>query len=469
MKSSKEVVLSRYNKYISINPYTGQLLEEFETWDAERIRRSVKLSAAAYKEWRVTSPEQRRSFLIALSAHLRNNVSSMAQVITDEMGKPVAQSKAEILKSASLCDYYTEHLDQLTTPRRVALDGRKYGLVLPQPQGAVLGVMPWNFPVWQAIRFAVPVLCGGNVVLLKHAQNVGMTANLIEDAVRRAAGMEGVLINTFVSHEDAAIYLEDDHVIGTSLTGSEKAGVAIGQLAGKNIKKSVMELGGSDAFVVLHDADILTSVRHAVKARLNNNGQTCIAAKRFFIDASISDQWTEAFVQLMKEQKIGDPNDTSNNMSGLARPDLAMTLSTQVEESVYIGARKLLKGGIDRENASLFHPEVLTDIPDNSPLGEEETFGPVASLFTFKNEDEMLQKVNASRYGLGASIWSGNTEHAIQVAGKIESGSVAVNQMMSSDPRLPFGGIKKSGFGREMSSEGFFEFVNLKTIIVADE
>lgn len=469
MKSSKEVVLSRYNKYISINPYTGQLLEEFETWDTERIRESIRLSAAAYKEWRGISTEQRKSFLTALSAHLRSNVSSMAQVITDEMGKPIAQSKAEILKSASLCDYYSQHLDQLATPRRVPLDGRKYGLVVPQPQGAVLGVMPWNFPVWQAIRFAVPVLCGGNVVLLKHAQNVGMTANLIEEAIRRAAGMEGVLINTFVSHEDAAIYLEDDHVIGTSLTGSEKAGVAIGQLAGKNIKKSVMELGGSDAFVVLYDADIQASVEHAVRARLNNNGQTCIAAKRFFIDASISDKWTEAFVQLMGKQKVGDPNNISNDMSGLARPDLAMTLSTQVEESVYFGAKKLLKGGIDRENASVFHPEVLTGIADNSPLAQEETFGPVASLFTFDNEDEMLRKVNASRYGLGASIWSGDTEHAIRVAEKIEAGSVAVNQIMSSDPRLPFGGIKKSGFGREMSAEGFFEFVNLKTIIAGDE
>lgn len=465
----KEVVLSLFNKYVSNNPFTGQLIHEFSNWSHQRIQESIQLSRKAYLDWRETDITQRKQFLSNLASFLRMKADDWAVVITSEMGKPISQSKAEILKSARLCDYYYNHLEQLSVDRIIPMDGNRSGIVKAQPQGAVLGVMPWNFPVWQAIRFAVPVISGGNVVLLKHAQNVGITASLIEDAIQYASGMEGVLINTFVSHEDASLYLSNDHVIGTSLTGSERAGVAIGQLAGMHIKKSVMELGGSDVYIVLKDADFDLSVQTAVKARLNNNGQTCIAAKRFFIHADIFKEWSEAYTALIQQSKIGDPMDISNNLSGLARADLAQTLAIQVEKTVEMGATKLVEGGIDRDNPSIYHPEVLVSIHENSPLAQEETFGPVAALFPFVDEEDMLKRVNASRYGLGASIWTQDNAYGIKLAEKIEVGSVAVNQMMSSDPRLPFGGVKKSGFGREMSSEGFLEFLNIKTIIADNE
>lgn len=465
----KEVVLSQFNKYVSKNPFTGQLIQEFSNWSHQRIHESIQLSRKAYLNWRDTDIEQRKKFLSTLAAYLRMKVDDWAVIITSEMGKPLGQSKAEILKSARLCDYYYQQLERLSADRIIPMDGNRSGIVKVQPQGAVLGVMPWNFPVWQAIRFAVPVISGGNVVLLKHAQNVGITASLIEDAIQYATGMEGVLINTYVSHEDASLYLSNDHIIGTSLTGSERAGVAIGQMAGMNIKKTVMELGGSDVYIVLKDADFNLSVQTAVKARLNNNGQTCIAAKRFFIHSDIFNDWCEAYSDLIVQSRIGDPMDLTNNLSGLARADLAQTLAIQVEKTVEMGATKLVEGGIDRDNPSIYHPEVLVSIHENSPLAQEETFGPVAALFPFVDEEDMLKRVNASRYGLGASIWTQDNAYGIKLAEKIEVGSVAVNQMMSSDPRLPFGGVKKSGFGREMSSEGFLEFLNIKTIIADNE
>lgn len=461
--------MSLSNKYISINPFTGQLIQEFPDWNRQRIKESISLSRDAYLKWHTTDISVRKKFLSSLATYLRQKVDEWAHVITSEMGKPINQSKAEILKSARLCDYYHDQLEPFSVDRKINLDGKKYGLVKAQPQGAVLGVMPWNFPVWQAIRFAVPVISGGNVVILKHAQNVGITAGLIEDAIRHASGIEGVLVNTYVSHEDAAMYLADDHVIGASLTGSERAGVAIGHLAGINIKKTVMELGGSDVFIVMDDADFDLSVKTAVNARLNNNGQTCIAAKRFFVHQNIYTNWIEAYKTILENIKIGDPKDTSNELSGLARNDLAATLSDQVMSTIKMGGQKVLSGGVDANNPSVYHPEIVVNIPDNSPLAIEETFGPVAAVFSFKDEEEMLSRVNLSRYGLGASVWSQDTKRALSIAERVQSGSVAINQMMSSDPRLPFGGIKKSGFGREMSQEGFMEFLNLKTIIVNNE
>ncbi len=465
----KEVVLSRSDKYISINPFTGNLIREFPYWDHQQISQSIDVSRRAFQAWSRTSIEERKTFLASLASYLRAMVEDWAVIITEEMGKPLAQSKAEILKSATLCDYYLQHLDELSKPRIIPMDGGRYGMVKAQAQGAVLGMMPWNFPVWQAIRFAIPVISGGNVVLLKHAQNVGITASLIENAIYHATGLEGVLHNTYITHDDIALYLQDEHVVGASLTGSERAGVAVGRIAGMNIKKTVMELGGSDVYIVLEDADLERSAAIAAKARLNNNGQTCIAAKRFFIHRSIYPKWKEAFVEIIRTKKVGDPMDSSNELSGLARNDLADTLRVQVEKTMSMGAHKLLEGGVDKDNSSIYHPEILENIDINSPLASEETFGPVAALFSFDDEHEMLDRVNASRYGLGASVWSADTERAISVAERVQAGSVAVNQMMSSDPRLPFGGIKKSGFGREMSTEGFLEFLNLKTIIVGHE
>lgn len=461
--------MSQSNNYISINPFTGEKINEIAVWNEHEIKNSLINSYDAYQSWRKTDLQFRKIFLEKLSGYLKDNKELFAATMTAEMGKPIVQSRAEVVKSASLCDYYHEQLESLQEDRIIQLGEKKYGIIKSQSQGAVLCVMPWNFPLWQVIRCAVPVISGGNVVLLKHAQNVGLTALLIEKAIKEAAGSDHILMSTFVSHDDAGLILQDAHVIGTSLTGSEKAGVSIGKLAGANIKKSVMELGGSDAFVVMKDADFNRSVKNAVKGRLNNNGQTCIAAKRFFIQDDIYQDWVEAFTEEMKKQRVGDPLNENTDVSGLARNDLAETLSKQVRSSVNLGAKKTLSGGIDGKNDSIYHPEVLIDIPVNSALENEETFGPVASIFKFKEEAQMLSMVNNSRFGLGASIWSNDTENAIRLAESIESGSVAVNQMMSSDPRLPFGGIKKSGFGREMSREGYFEFLNLKTIIVGNE
>lgn len=461
--------MSQSANYISVNPYTGEFFNEIPLWDQNRISEELGKSHRAYLAWRNTTVEERKLFLANLSTYFLENKEMISRTITDEMGKPITQSLAEVEKSASLCRYYHDNIESFDKPKKISLDAGRFGLIRGQPQGAVLGVMPWNFPLWQAVRFAVPVLSGGNVVLLKHAQNVGLTALIIEKAIEESCGLKGILKTVFISHEDAGLILAHDHVIGTSLTGSEKAGVSIGRLAGQNIKKSVMELGGSDPFIVLKDANVNKSVVHAARARLNNNGQTCIAAKRFIIDQSIADEWLEGFVREIKNYRVGSPYDKSTQVSGLARKDLALTLDEQVKKSVKQGAGKALSGGLDSDISSLYHPEILVNIPENSPVSNEETFGPVAGVFIVKNEDEMLTKVNSSRFGLGASIWSRDQERAIRLAYKIEAGSVSVNQMLSSDPRLPFGGIKKSGFGREMALEGYFEFLNLKTIIAGNE
>ena len=467
MKNLKEVDLSRSNKnYVSLNPYTGELLNEIPSWTNNQIRVAIDNSKTAYKAWKQVDIAERKLFLEKLSRYLLKNKDYIARTITDEMGKPIAQSRSEVEKTASLCDYYYGKLD---IPTKIQLEQGRFGLVQAQAQGGVLGIMPWNFPLWQALRFAVPVLCGGNVVLLKHSQNVGLTALLIEQAIEDSCGIPNVLTSMFIEHEDVKAILAEDHIIGTSVTGSERAGISIGSIAGTNIKKSVMELGGSDPFLVLKDADIAFSASQAVKARLNNNGQTCIAAKRFYLDKVIADEWLELFIKEMKSYAVGSPYHEKNKVSGLAREDLAKNLSYQVQKSVKQGASYLLKGGIDEQISTVYHPEILMNIATNSPLEVEETFGPVASVFVVKDENEMLQKVNNSRFGLGASVWSKDIERALKICGQVEVGSVAINQMMSSDPRLPFGGIKKSGFGREMGAEGYYEFLNLKTIIVPNE
>lgn len=466
----KEVDLSRSNKnYVSLNPYTGELLNEIPSWNNKQIRVALDNSKIAFQAWKQVDIAERKRFLENLSSYLLKNKESIARTITDEMGKPIAQSRSEVEKTASLCDYYYGKLEELVIPTKIQLDHGRFGLVQAQPQGGVLGIMPWNFPLWQALRFAVPVLCGGNVVLLKHSQNVGLTALLIEQAIEDSCGIPNVLTSMFIEHEDVKVVLAEDHVIGTSVTGSERAGISIGTIAGANIKKSVMELGGSDPFLILKDADIAFSASQAVKARLNNNGQTCIAAKRFYLDKAIADEWLDLFIKEMKSYGVGSPYDEKNKVSGLAREDLAINLSDQVHKSVKEGASYLLKGGIDEQIATVYHPEILINIEPDSPLEVEETFGPVASVFVVNDENEMLQKVNNSRFGLGASVWSKDIERALKISRQVEVGSVAINQMMSSDPRLPFGGIKKSGFGREMGAEGYYEFLNLKTIIVPNE
>lgn len=452
--------------FVSRNPFTGELIQTIPSWNESDIDKALRKSEKAYHDWRHTSGWVKNQFLVSLAENLRSNMAVLAKIITDEVGKPIVQSEAEILKSAKLCDYYAKHIDSLSQGRQIDLGNDRVGIISHRPQGAVLGIMPWNFPVWQSIRFAVPVIAGGNVVLLKHAQNVGMTATLIEKAIREATGMEDVLISIFCGHRAIDQIMGDWHVCGVSVTGSERAGIAVGRLSGSHIKKSVMELGGSDSYIVLSDANVKKAAIQGARGRLNNNGQTCIAAKRFIVEASVYSDFLHEFVGAIKSFKVGSPYLRDTQVSGLARPDLANSLQEQVSQTLKLGGKQVLAGGLTAQSDTLFHPAVLEDIPRESPAATEELFGPVAAVFCVKDVDEAITFANNTRYGLAATIWSEDTKRALLVAQQLECGSISINEMMSSDPRLPFGGIKKSGFGREMSSEGYFEFLNTTTIIV---
>ncbi|HSF52409.1 MAG TPA: NAD-dependent succinate-semialdehyde dehydrogenase [Algoriphagus sp.] len=452
------------NKIQSINPWTGEVNKEFEALSQQEIDSKTEAAAKSFESWKLTPIPERSALLKKAGEILRENKETYARLITLEMGKVIRESRAEVEKCALACDFYAEHAAQFLAPEKITLPDGKKAKILYQPLGTILAVMPWNFPFWQVFRFAAPTLMAGNVGILKHASNVPQCAMAIESVFREAGFPEGVFQSFLIDSKATLSLLDRDEIKAVSLTGSEKAGAAIASAAGKNIKKSLLELGGSDPFIVLADADIEKAAEIAIKGRMVNFGQSCIAAKRFIIEESVFDQFLEIFKEKISRLKGGDPLDENSDFSCMARPDLAAELYGQVEKSVELGAKVLLGGQKPAEGSAKFFPTILTEIPKNSPAFSQELFGPVAIFFKVKNAHEAIQIANSTEFGLGASLWTKDLKKGENLASEIESGAVFLNAMVASQPALPFGGIKKSGFGRELGRQGILEFVNTKTV-----
>ena len=451
--------------YQSLNPLTGQLIREFKEHDDQAVQKILTRAEDTYECWKELTFAERATRMHAAARQLRQHQSRYAQLMTDEMGKLKREALAEIEKCALTCDYYAEHAERFLADEPLPVDtGEAY--LSYAPIGAVLAVMPWNFPFWQVIRFAAPNLMAGNVGLLKHAPNVPQCALALEEVFREAGFPEGVFQNLFISNEQVATLLEDRRVRAATLTGSERAGSAVAQKAGEQLKKTVLELGGSDPFIVLSDADVDQAVAAAVQSRMQNCGQSCIAAKRFIVLRDVADAFTDALVERMKNLQQGDPNDDATDYGPMAREDLAEGLLQQVKESVDQGAQVLLGGDRPDREGVFFNATVLANVPKDSPAYAQELFGPVASVFVVANEDEAVQLANDSPYGLGGSVWTKDTEKGKALAERVESGAVYVNKMVASHPAVPFGGVKRSGYGRELSYLGIREFMNRKTVWV---
>ena len=448
----------------SINPWNGEVIKELVPLSPREMEVKMELSSKAFSSWKKTQIQERASLMKKAGEILRKNKEEYARLISLEMGKVIRESRAEIEKCAWVCDFYAENAADFLSPESIDLPEGKKAKIIHQPLGTILAVMPWNFPFWQVFRFAAPTLMAGNVGILKHASNVPQCALGIESVFREAGFPEGVFQSFLIDSKTALSLLEDDRIKAVSLTGSEKAGAAVASAAGKNIKKSLLELGGSDPFIVLADADISKAAETAVKARMINFGQSCIAAKRFIVEESVFDDFLEKFKKNISHLKYGDPMDETADFACMARPDLASELHEQVAKSLKMGAKILIGGQKPKEGSAEFSPTVLTEIPENSPAYSEELFGPVASFFKVKNAAEAIKIANATEFGLGGSIWTADLKRGESLAGEIESGAVFLNSIVASQPALPFGGIKKSGFGRELGRFGILEFVNSKTV-----
>jgi succinate-semialdehyde dehydrogenase / glutarate-semialdehyde dehydrogenase len=447
----------------SINPANGEVLAAFEPLDAAAIETRVARAAATFKEWRRTSFDERSRLMGAAADVLDAESATLGRLIAQEMGRPLAAAVDEIKKCARGCRFYQEHAAAFLADERIATDARS-SYVRYEPLGVILAVMPWNFPFWQVFRFAAPALMAGNVAVLKHASNVPQAALAIENVFARAGFPGGVFQALLIPSDQVPALIDDDRISAVTLTGSEGAGRDVAGRAGRAIKKTVLELGGSDPFIVMPSADLPRAVSTAVKARMVNNGQSCIAAKRFIVAESIADAFLEQFAAAMSALQIGDPLDPQTEVGPLATPAILEDLERQVSETVAAGARIVAGGTRLPGKGNYYRPTVLTDVPPGSPAYEDELFGPVAAVFRVKDADAALALANDSTFGLGASVWTNDTaERDLFVAG-LETGQVFVNAMVVSDPRVPFGGVKRSGYGRELSAHGIREFVNAKTV-----
>jgi succinate-semialdehyde dehydrogenase/glutarate-semialdehyde dehydrogenase len=447
--------------YRSFDPYRQVLLACYEQPSAAQLSQILDQGQAAFRLWRKKPLAERGALILRLADLLLAEEQALARLMCLEMAKPWAQALAEVQKCAWLCRHYAQHGAAYLAPEPVETE-MQASYVVYQPLGLIVEVMPWNFPLWQVFRFTVPTLLAGNVCLLKHAPNVPQSALAILGLFERAGFPQGVFQNAFLSNEQVAEVLADERCQGASLTGSFRAGSAVAAAAGAAVKPVVLELGGSDAFVVLADADLEQAAKVAVQSRLHNNGQTCIAAKRFLIQDTVYDQFLAYFKAEWAQYQVGDPLDPQCRLSVLARQDLAENLQKQVEQGLAQGARLLTEGGW--RGGCNFQPMILSEIASDNVLAKEELFGPVACFWSFKELEQALQLANEVPFGLGASLWTRNTALAQDLALSLDVGTVAINQMVKSDPRLPFGGIKQSGLGRELGREGIRSFVNIKAI-----
>lgn len=450
----------------SFNPYTNQLEAEFEEHSESYIESVLERADNSFNHWSGESYSYRSKLFQRLAVYLKEEKVHLTQLMTLEMGKTFNEGIAEIEKCAWVCEYYAENAERFLKDEALQTDQGK-AFISYEPLGCVLAVMPWNFPFWQVFRYAAPTLMAGNTGILKHASNVPQCALAIEKAFIESGFPVGVFQNLLVSSDKVERIISDKRIKAVTLTGSELAGSKVAEAAGRNIKTSVLELGGSDPFIVLSDADLEKTARIAAKARMINCGQSCIAAKRFIVVERVYDEFSQKFKAHMKTYVPGDPSLRTTNCGPMASKRFVEELSQQVNDSVKQGAQVILGGRPIDSEAAFFEPTVLVDVKKGMRAYEEELFGPVATVIKVKNVEEAIQVANDSRFGLGGSVWTQDKTLGLEVARKVETGAMFVNQMVASDPRLPFGGIKSSGYGRELSHLGIKEFVNLKTIFMA--
>lgn len=450
----------------SIDPATGELIREYAETRPHDVDEIVKRADRAFADWRRVPYADRAAGMRRAATVLLERKEGYAELMAAEMGKPIAQGRAEIEKCAWACAYFAENAERFLAPERVKSDATE-SFVVYQPLGVVLAIMPWNFPFWQVFRFAAPALAAGNVGLLKHASNVTRCALLIEDVFRDAGFPEGVFRSLILRNSAVGDVIADARVRAVTLTGSELAGSAVAEQAGHHLKKTVLELGGSDAFIVLADADLARAARTAADARLINSGQSCIAAKRFIVVDAVADRFEERFVAEMRSRVMGDPLAAGTEVGPQARLDLRTALHRQVQHSVRRGARLAAGGAIPTGVGAFYPPTVLLDVRPGMPAFDEEVFGPAAAVIRARDEADAIRLANASPYGLGAAVWTEDRARGRRIAAELDVGCVFVNALVRSDPRLPFGGVKRSGYGRELAEFGLREFVNIKSVAVA--
>jgi succinate-semialdehyde dehydrogenase/glutarate-semialdehyde dehydrogenase len=452
----------------TINPATGEVVKQFQALTDAEVDGRIAKASSAFQSFRKTSFADRAKWMLRAGEILEAEKTELGRLMTLEMGKTFSSAVAEAAKCATACQYYAENAAKFVADEVIETSATK-SYIHYQPVGIVLAVMPWNFPFWQVFRFIAPGLMAGNVGLLKHASNVPQCALKIEEIIVRAGFPAGVFQTLLIGASQVDRILNDPRVAAATLTGSEQAGIQVGVSAAKRIKKVVLELGGSDPFIVMPSANIDEAASTAVKARVINNGQSCIAAKRFIVHEQIADKFEKEFVSRMQALKLGDPFDEKTDVGPLATPDAVKDLDTDVQKTLHAGA-KLLTGGRPVNGPGNFYlPTVLTNIPKDSPAYREEFFGPVASIFRVKNLDEAIAIANDSRFGLGASAWTNDPAERERLINELEAGMVFINQMVASDPRVPFGGVKASGHGRELGPYGIREFTNIKTVWIKDQ
>jgi succinate-semialdehyde dehydrogenase / glutarate-semialdehyde dehydrogenase len=447
----------------SVNPFDQSVIEEFQEDDEKAISRKIEAAAKTFHSWKNESFAHRGELMKRAGDLLRSKKDHYANIISTEMGKVLREAQGEVQKCADACHFFAENAEVFLKDEIIPTDASK-SFVCFQPLGPVLAIMPWNFPFWQVFRFAAPSLMAGNVGLLKHASNVSQCSLAIESIFREAGFPEGAFQSLLVDSKKVDPIIAHDHVAAVTLTGSEFAGTKVAASAGKNLKKTVLELGGSDPFVVLQDADLDLAAKVATQSRMQNAGQSCIAAKRFIVVQSVRDAFLDRFTKNVEALRQGNQLLENTTTGPLARVDLAEDLEKQMKGSISAGARLVTGGKRDGAN---YQPAILDEVSPGMPAFDEELFGPIAALVTVRDETEAIQRANQNRYGLGASVWTKDRQRGEHVARQIESGCVFVNSLMRSDQRLPFGGIKKSGYGRELSELGIKEFMNAKTIYVA--
>ncbi|MGA8620202.1 MAG: NAD-dependent succinate-semialdehyde dehydrogenase [Candidatus Sulfotelmatobacter sp.] len=450
----------------TINPATGETVQTFQPLSDAEIERKLQLGVTAFRAERKTSFAERARRMTRAAEILDCDKDKFAHLMTLEMGKPYKAAVAEAVKCAGGCRYYAQNAERFLADEVVDTGAQK-SFIRYRPIGPILAVMPWNFPFWQVIRFAAPALMAGNVGLLKHASNVPQCALAIERIFLEAGFPAGAFQTLLIGSQQVDAILNDPRVVAATLTGSEQAGIQVGMAAAKRIKKVVLELGGSDPFIVMPSADLDSAVATAVEARVINNGQSCIAAKRFIVAESIAPEFEKRFVTRMEKLRVGDPFDEKTELGPLATSDAVKSLDADVQKTIKAGAKVLTGGHPLKLPGNYYAPTVLTDIPKESPAYREELFGPVASLFRVKDIDEAIRLANDSRFGLGASAWTTDEHERERFIDELESGMVFINKMVASDPRVPFGGVKHSGHGRELSANGIREFMNITTVSIA--
>jgi succinate-semialdehyde dehydrogenase / glutarate-semialdehyde dehydrogenase len=453
--------------YISFNPYTGKEENTFDLITDEKLTQKLELADEAYAEWSTRSFESRAKVMHRLADMLNINKQYHAEIITREMGKPITQSIAEVEKCALVCRYYAENAEGFLASEKME-SGAKESYVRYDSLGTVFAVMPWNFPYWQVFRFLAPNLMAGNCGLLKHSSNVPRCGMAIEAIIEKAGAPKGVFQNLLINYEQAQSVISWKGVHGVTLTGSNYAGYKVAEIAGAAGKKTVLELGGSDPFLVFPDADIESAAEVAVMARFQNTGQSCIAAKRFIIHEDVYNLFLDLFATRVNKMKAGDPLDPDTEIGPVARKDLLSELEYQVKQMVEQGGKIHTGGSRVSADSLILQPTIVTGLPHYAKVNREELFGPVVPVFSFASDEQAVQLANETPFGLGASVWTSDMERAGSIAARLETGTVAINGMVKSDPALPFGGIKDSGFGRELSKAGIMEFINVKTIAIFD-